>query len=59
VQRLHPAIQHLRKAREFADVLYRQTDIAKRLRRSASRNKFHSMAGQLLGKLNKTGLIRN
>ncbi len=56
MQRLHPAIQHLREAGEVGNIAYREPGIAQGPRRTAGRNQFHVHAGQLPGEIDQAVL---
>jgi len=57
MQRLHPAIQHLGKARQFRHIQDLQTRITQRLGRPSGRNQFNSQPRQNTCKLHQPGLI--
>ncbi len=57
VQRLDPAIQHLRKARIGAQVGDLEPGFTKRFGRAAGRNQLHARLGQRLRQRHQTGLV--
>ena len=59
MQRLYPAIQHLREAGEVGNIAYREPGVAQGPGRTSGRNQFHVHAGQLAGEIYQAGLIRN
>ena len=57
VQRLHAAVQHLRKAGQIADVFDGQPRLAQRPRGSASGNQLYAMSGELPGEVDEARFI--
>ena len=59
VECLDPPVEHLREARQVADVLDREAGIAQPTRCSAGGNQFDAKACQGLGKLYQAGFVGN
>ena len=59
MQRLHAAVEHLRKAGVIADVLDRQPGLPEGLGGAAGGDQFHPVGGQYLGKGDEAGFIGN
>ena len=59
VQRLHSAIEHLRKTGQFADVLDRQTGLAQRLCRPAGRNQLNPKTFERPRKFDEPAFVGN
>jgi len=57
MQRLHPAVHHLRKAGVLGDVLHLQPGSAQRGRRTTSREDLDSEARKRLPKLDEAALV--
>ena len=57
MQRLDAAIEHLRKAGEFADVLDCEAGFAQRAGRAAGRNQLDAKARQRSGKIDQARLV--
>ena len=58
VQRLHPAVHHLRKAGKFADITDFKTKFAKPGGGAAGRNQLDIVPRQAGGQLLESGLVR-
>ena len=59
MQGLHPTVEHLRHARDLADVLDRQVGVAERLSRSASGDQLPAEGVKLFGEIDDSSLIRD
>ena len=59
MQRLHPAVHHLGKSGELADVAHGKRGLAERLARAARGDELDAVAGERAGKLNEPGLVGN
>ncbi len=57
MQRLYAPPKHLREARQFAHIAYRQARIAQHVRRSTGRDQLHTQTTQSLRKLHQPRLI--